>query len=81
MLFALQAAGFAGCWLWWRESLMIHPSGGLRKFFGFGLVPFLDLLVVYWRRPCAGRHLLFFVLPKKSRQKKGAEDASFPDVS
>jgi hypothetical protein len=22
--------------------------------------PFLDLLVVYWRCPCAGRHLLFF---------------------
>ncbi|WP_429317748.1 hypothetical protein [Paraburkholderia sp. GAS448] len=44
-------------------------------------MPFLVLLVVYWRCPCAGRHLLFFVLPKKSRQKKGAEDASFPDVS
>jgi hypothetical protein len=50
-------------------------------FFGFGLVPFLDLLLVYLRRPCAGRHLLFFVLPKKSRQKKGAENASFLNVS
>ncbi|PRE00494.1 hypothetical protein C6P77_13205 [Burkholderia ambifaria] len=30
------------------------------------------IVSVYQRRPCAGRRLLFFVLPKKSNQKKGA---------
>ncbi|SKC83809.1 hypothetical protein SAMN05445504_3742 [Burkholderia sp. CF099] len=28
------------------------------------------------RRPCAGRHLLFFAAAKKSRQKKAAHTAS-----
>jgi hypothetical protein len=28
------------------------------------------------RRPCAGRHLLFFAAAKKSRQKKAANTAS-----
>src|SRR5579864_6235002 len=56
-------------------GLAVWGSGGLP-----GVLPFLDLLSVYWRRPCAGRHLLFFVLPKKSRQKKGAEDLSFPGL-
>jgi hypothetical protein len=52
--------------------------GGRNNFFlptAFWLVfmgcwPFLVLLSVYWRCPCAGRHLLFFAAAKKSRQKK-----------
>jgi fructose-specific phosphotransferase system IIC component len=42
-------AGSAVCWL----------SGSL------ALWPFLELLVVYWRCPCAGRHLLFFACRKE----------------
>jgi hypothetical protein len=38
--------------------------------------PFLDFMSVYWRRPCAGRHLLFFAAAKKSRQKKAAHPAN-----
>uniref|UniRef100_UPI00296B3C3A hypothetical protein n=1 Tax=Paraburkholderia terrae TaxID=311230 RepID=UPI00296B3C3A len=35
-----------------------------------------DLLACFKRRPCAGRHLLFFAAAKKSRQKKAAHTAS-----
>ena len=31
----------------------------------------------FTRRPCAGRHLLFFAAAKKSRQKKAANTANF----
>src|SRR5690349_22449736 len=34
------------------------------------------LLASFMRRPCAGRHLLFFAAAKKSRQKKAAHTAS-----
>ena len=34
------------------------------------------LLACFTRRPCAGRHLLFFAAAKKSRQKKAAHTAS-----
>ncbi|WP_353556123.1 hypothetical protein [Paraburkholderia terrae] len=34
------------------------------------------LLACFTRRPCAGRHLLFFAAAKKSRQKKAANTAS-----
>src|ERR1700740_153474 len=34
------------------------------------------LLACFRRRPCAGRHLLFFADAKKSRQKKAAHTAS-----
>jgi hypothetical protein len=34
------------------------------------------LLSYFTRRPCAGRHLLFFAAAKKSRQKKAANTAS-----
>ncbi|MEX3975698.1 hypothetical protein, partial [Paraburkholderia caribensis] len=35
-----------------------------------------ELLAHFTRRPCAGRHLLFFAAAKKSRQKKAAHTAS-----
>jgi hypothetical protein len=35
-----------------------------------------DSLARFKRRPCAGRHLLFFAAAKKSRQKKAAHSAS-----
>ncbi len=51
--------------------------------FGFGVVwcaglcaGIRDLLACFTRRPCAGRHLLFFAAAKKSRQKKAAHTAS-----
>jgi hypothetical protein len=31
-----------------------------------------DLLLVYWRCPCAGRHPLFFAAAKKRGEKKAA---------
>ncbi|WP_208545849.1 hypothetical protein, partial [Paraburkholderia steynii] len=34
-----------------------------------------DSLACFRRRPCAGRHLLFFAAAKKSRQKKAAHTA------
>jgi hypothetical protein len=34
------------------------------------------MLLVRKRRPCAGRHLLFFAAAKKSRQKKAAHTAN-----
>src|SRR5690349_224544 len=33
-------------------------------------------LACFMRRPCAGRHLLFFAAAKKSRQKKAAHTAN-----
>ena len=38
---------------------------------------FRVLLSSFTRRPCAGRHLLFFAAAKKSRQKKAAHTANF----
>src|SRR6266704_2183068 len=41
--------------------------------------PFAGIRVLpsrFKRRPCAGRHLLFFAAAKKSRQKKAANTAS-----
>src|SRR5690349_2723 len=35
-----------------------------------------DALARFTRRPCAGRHLLFFAAAKKSRQKKAAHTAN-----
>jgi hypothetical protein len=35
-----------------------------------------ELLARFKRRPCAGRHLLFFAAAKKSRQKKAAHTAN-----
>ncbi|WP_176056928.1 hypothetical protein [Paraburkholderia caribensis] len=35
-----------------------------------------DSLARFRRRPCAGRHLLFFAAAKKSRQKKAAHTAN-----
>ncbi|MEM5352979.1 hypothetical protein, partial [Paraburkholderia caribensis] len=35
-----------------------------------------DSLARFKRRPCAGRHLLFFAAAKKSRQKKAAHTAN-----
>jgi hypothetical protein len=35
-----------------------------------------ELLARFRRRPCAGRHLLFFAAAKKSRQKKAAHTAN-----
>src|SRR5689334_10088076 len=52
------------CWLaalWW---------------FAGGFAGIRVLLSCFTRRPCAGRHLLFFAAAKKSRQKKAAHTAS-----
>jgi hypothetical protein len=49
---------------WWFAGFAVCFAGfaGIR-----------DLLLVYSRCPCAGRHLLFFAAAKKSRQKKAAQ--------
>ncbi len=56
-----------------------HPRGGVYCASGlfFCLCAGIrDLLACFKRRPCAGRHLLFFAAAKKSRQKKAANTAS-----
>ncbi|MEM5349300.1 hypothetical protein VOI32_16525 [Paraburkholderia caribensis] len=59
------------------------PFRGAGGVVWFGLVWFAwvfagirDALAHFTRRPCAGRHLLFFAAAKKSRQKKAAHTAS-----
>ncbi|ALL67995.1 hypothetical protein K788_00004855 [Paraburkholderia caribensis MBA4] len=42
----------------------------------FAFAGIRDSLACFTRRPCAGRHLLFFAAAKKSRQKKAAHTAS-----
>ncbi|CAG9206449.1 conserved hypothetical protein [Paraburkholderia caribensis] len=47
--------------------------------FGVSVFAFAGIRVTlsrFRRRPCAGRHLLFFAAAKKSRQKKAAHTAS-----
>jgi hypothetical protein len=44
------------CGVDWSAGANANASGGIRF-----------LLLVYWRCPCAGRHLLFFAAAKKSR--------------
>src|SRR5690349_1097872 len=44
--------------------------------FAFAFAGIRDALARFKRRPCAGRHLLFFAAAKKSRQKKAAHTAS-----
>src|SRR5690349_19398583 len=44
--------------------------------FAFAFAGIRDSLSRFRRRPCAGRHLLFFAAAKKSRQKKAAHTAS-----
>src|SRR5690349_13370661 len=44
--------------------------------FAFAFAGIRELLAYFTRRPCAGRHLLFFAAAKKSRQKKAAHTAS-----
>ena len=52
--------------------------GLLRMRFGFFASALASALrcLPFTRRPCAGRHLLFFAAAKKSRQKKAANTAS-----
>jgi hypothetical protein len=61
--------------------VFVLASGGwclLRKWCGLVCVfaGIRDALARFTRRPCAGRHLLFFAAAKKSRQKKAAHTAS-----
>ncbi|WP_227245543.1 hypothetical protein [Paraburkholderia caribensis] len=60
--FLVLVFGFGfGFWL----LLLVFAFAGIR-----------DSLACFKRRPCAGRHLLFFAAAKKSRQKKAAHTAS-----
>src|SRR5690349_23228041 len=56
------------CSVFW--ALRWHPR------FAFAFAGIRDSLACFTRRPCAGRHLLFFAAAKKSRQKKAAHTAS-----
>ena len=53
------------CWFGLAVASAIRLCAGIRA-----------LLACFRRRPCAGRHLLFFAAAKKSRQKKAAQTAS-----
>ncbi len=72
--FAARAGWFA-CGLRW------HPGYGFVArpvwfWFARAFARIRDSLACFTRRPCAGRHLLFFAAAKKSRQKKAAHTAS-----
>jgi hypothetical protein len=55
----------------------LAPSRRRRSFwFACACAGIRDSLARFTRRPCAGRHLLFFAAAKKSRQKKAAQTAS-----
>jgi hypothetical protein len=59
-------SAFAGTWFFcfrWQSALRLFA--GIR-----------DAPSSFKRRPCAGRHLLFFAAAKKSRQKKAAHTAN-----
>jgi len=65
-------AGFV-CDCWARAFALRSPSAVL----GFGFFAGIRVtLACFKRRPCAGRHLLFFAAAKKSRQKKAAHTAN-----
>jgi len=56
-------------WFWVGFDFALAFAGCL--FAGIRVMP-----SCFRRRPCAGRHLLFFAAAKKSRQKKAANTAS-----
>ncbi|SDH18437.1 hypothetical protein SAMN04487926_102451 [Paraburkholderia steynii] len=66
------------------KRFFVCDAGGVVAFFGAGGAGWFAcscagirvLLACFTRRPCAGRHLLFFAAAKKSRQKKAANTAS-----
>ena len=62
-------------------SFLSATTGGLVLFATLGGLLVFSLAsalrcLPFKRRPCAGRHLLFFAAAKKSRQKKAANTAS-----
>ncbi|WP_224101271.1 hypothetical protein, partial [Paraburkholderia caribensis] len=58
-------------------AVIVMAGRRLGKGDGFGFFAGIrDALARFTRRPCAGRHLLFFAAAKKSRQKKAAHTAS-----
>ena len=57
--------------LCWHEPYVVRAVWFLWVFAGIR-----DSLACFKRRPCAGRHLLFFAAAKKSRQKKAAHTAN-----
>jgi len=65
---------FAVCFFFWHPRIV-----GVLHAVPFGVLAFAGIRVLlarFTRRPCAGRHLLFFAAAKKSRQKKAAHTAS-----
>jgi hypothetical protein len=71
--------------LGWQRRIVCVVQALLVGVLGFGFWLLLlvfafagirELLACFTRRPCAGRHLLFFAAAKKSRQKKAAHTAS-----
>jgi len=69
-------AGFFVFWFWFGFLGFACRRLGL-VLLGFGLLVVslasAFCLACFTRRPCAGRHLLFFAAAKKSGQKKAAE--------
>src|SRR5689334_24969981 len=63
-------------WFWCCWSVFWSLRGHPRIAFAFAFAGIRELLACFRRRPCAGRHLLFFAAAKKSRQKKAAHTAN-----
>ena len=69
------AGGFVCCFGLCAGIRGLTSWRGRFGFLGFALASALRCLL-FTRRPCAGRHLLFFAAAKKSRQKKAAHTAN-----
>jgi hypothetical protein len=72
--FAWGLAGIRVCAFSWRGRFGLVWFGLV--WFAWVFAGIRDALAHFKRRPCAGRHLLFFAAAKKSRQKKAAHTAS-----
>src|SRR6266702_7395705 len=70
-----MSATLGGVLVFSLASAVVFGVGGLGVLV-FALASALWCLP-FRRRPCAGRHLLFFAAAKKSRQKKAANTANF----
>ena len=76
VFFACAALGLSGLplagwvslgWNFWPFLAVVVVSGLLLVFW-----PFLAVLVVYWRCPCAGRHLLSLPPQRKISKESGS---------
>ena len=74
VIFFVSAA--VGGLLWFCAGIRVTVVAAHAVWFAGVCFGIRDLPSCFKRRPCAGRHLLFFAAAKKSRQKKAANTAN-----